>query len=87
MLDPEEGRVLQWLVGEYQRQARGPRALDEVEAELRLKRGRLRELLDAGQLAVIVCRGGRGSEKVWLNSQGYAEALNALASLPQRHTA
>jgi hypothetical protein len=86
MLEPEEGRVLQWLASEYQRQARAPRPLDEVEMELRLRRGRLRELLDGGGLAQYVSYSeGRSGERIWLTSAGYADALNALAELPQRH--
>jgi hypothetical protein len=86
VLEPEEGRVLQWLASEYQRQARGPRMLDEVETELRLKRGRLNELLENGALAGIVSKGGgKGGERIWLTSEGYVEALNLLAMLPRRH--
>lgn len=84
-LEPEEGRVLQWLVSEYQRQARAPRMLEEIEAELHLRRGKLRELLGEGALARIVSRSaGRHGERIWLTSEGYAEALNVLAALPQR---
>ena len=86
VLGPEEGRVLQWLASQYQRQARAPRAIEEIEAELRLRRGRLRELLAEGALAQIVSTaGGKTGERIWLTSEGYTEALNALAGLPQRH--
>ena len=85
-LEPDEGRILQWLVSEYQRQVRGPRVLDEVEMQLRLRRGRLRELLHHGALAEIVrLSSGKCGERVWLTSDGYAEALNVLAALPRRH--
>jgi len=83
-LEREEGRVLSWLVCEYQRQARVPRALDEVEREVRLRRGRMRELLEqSATLAQIVSlRQSRDGLRLWLTSEGYADALNLLAERP-----